>query len=155
MRAIARRDKKRYRYQRGDTIVEVLISIAVVSLILGGAYVTTQRSLLASRAAQERGNALKLAEGQLEQLKNIATSSGAGTLFGSATSGTFCVVNGSITDAGNAGCAVDSAGQPTGKEPVYHLSATRAGNTFTVKNTWSSALGTGNENLQLTYRLYQ
>ena len=142
-------------HQRGDTIVEVLISIAVISLVLGGAYVTTQRSLLASRDAQERGNALKLTEGQLEQLKNIASSSNASTLFGSGTTGTFCVVGGSIVSASNAGCAVDSAGQPTGKEPVYHLSATRSGNTFTVVNTWASLINSTNDNVQLAYRLYQ
>ena len=62
------------RRQRGDTLVEVLIAIAVVSLILGGAYVTTNRSLYATRAAQERGNALKLAESQIEQLKGIVAS---------------------------------------------------------------------------------
>ena len=45
--------------ERGDTLVEVLIAIAVVSLILGGAFVTTNKNLQATREAQERGNAQK------------------------------------------------------------------------------------------------
>lgn len=55
--------------QAGDTIVEVLIAMAVVSLVLGGAYATANRSFLSIKLAQERSEALKLAEDQLEQLR--------------------------------------------------------------------------------------
>ena len=57
--------------ERGDTIVEVLIAISVMSLLIGGAFVLTNRSLQGTRAAQERLNALKLVESQLEQLKKL------------------------------------------------------------------------------------
>src|SRR5687767_4350813 len=57
--------------ERGDTIVEVLIAIAVVSLILGGAYTTTNRSMQATRSAQERSVALTLAESQIERLNGM------------------------------------------------------------------------------------
>ncbi len=53
----------------GDTIVEVLIAIAVVSLVLGGAFTSTRKSANATRTAQEQGEALKLAESQVEQIK--------------------------------------------------------------------------------------
>lgn len=53
----------------GDTIVEVLIAIAIVSLVLGGAYVSTNRSFQTTRTAQERGEALKLAESQVEAIR--------------------------------------------------------------------------------------
>ena len=53
----------------GDTIVEVLIAIAVVSLVLGGAFTSTRRSSNTTRTAQEQGEALKLAESQVEQIK--------------------------------------------------------------------------------------
>ncbi len=61
---------------RGDTIVEVLIATAVVSMILAGAFVSTNTSSNNTRSAQERGEALKLAETQVELIK-IAVDSGA------------------------------------------------------------------------------
>src|SRR5262245_14367511 len=74
--------------QRGDTIVEVLIAIAVAGVVLAGAYVTSNRSLAATRAAQERSNALKLAEAQMEKIKSLAISNPT-ALF--AVSSAFCV----------------------------------------------------------------
>ena len=56
--------------QRGDTIVEVLIAMAVASSVLGITYATMNRNLLITRGAQERTEAAKLAQGQLEILKS-------------------------------------------------------------------------------------
>lgn len=53
----------------GDTIIEVLISILILSVVLAGAYATAGRSSTTVRASQERGEALKLVEGQLERLR--------------------------------------------------------------------------------------
>lgn len=64
----------RLRNQRGDTIVEVLIAISIVSLTLAGAYASVSRSTNATRTAQERGEALKWAETQVEQLKAADTA---------------------------------------------------------------------------------
>lgn len=60
----ARRNKT-----RGDTIIEVLISIAIVGLVIAGAYALASRSLQQGITASERTEALKLAEGQIEHLK--------------------------------------------------------------------------------------
>ena len=60
---------KEFASQRGDTIVEVLLAMAVVGLVLGVAYGITNRSVAIGRSAQERSEALKLAETQLELLK--------------------------------------------------------------------------------------
>jgi type II secretory pathway pseudopilin PulG len=73
--------------ERGDTIVEVLIAIAVISLVLQGAYVTTHKSLIATRDAQEHAEALKLLEGQIESIRSYVVRGDtspfatAGTLF--------------------------------------------------------------------------
>lgn len=58
--------------ETGDTIVEVLMAIAIISIILGGAFVSANHSLANSRQAQERGEALKIAESQFEQLRLYA-----------------------------------------------------------------------------------
>lgn len=139
--------------QRGDTIVEVLIAIGVVSLILAGAFVTTNRNLLQTRSAQERGNAQKLVESQIEQIKNAAATDSE-TIFGTTVPASFCISSsGAVVASSNASCAVNAAGQATSAEPVYHLSVTRSGNTFTVQNTWSSISG-GSNNVEMKYRLY-
>ncbi len=59
-------------HTRGDTIVEVLISIAIAGFALGAAFALAQRSSLIGRSAQERVEASKLAEGQLEKLRTAA-----------------------------------------------------------------------------------
>ncbi len=55
-------------------MVEVLISILIISLILTGAYVTSNDSLLNIRASEERIQALGYAQAQIEDLRAEATS---------------------------------------------------------------------------------
>lgn len=61
--------------QAGDTIVEVLIALAVLGAIIGGGYAVATRSLNGVQVAQERTEATKVAEGQLEAIRStVATS---------------------------------------------------------------------------------
>lgn len=60
---------KKQARQKGDTIIEVMVALTVIGMSLGIAYAITNRSLATGRAAQERTEALKLAETQLEELK--------------------------------------------------------------------------------------
>lgn len=57
--------------QRGDTIVEVLIAIAVVASVLAITYSIMNRNLQVMRDNQERTEAVKLAQGQIESLKAL------------------------------------------------------------------------------------
>ncbi len=54
--------------QRGDTIVEVLIATAVVSLVLTGAMAISNSSLKRIRGAQERSEAQAYAQSTVELL---------------------------------------------------------------------------------------
>lgn len=54
---------------RGETIVEVLVTVAALSLVLAVSYGLANRSTLAVRQSQERSEALKLAQSQLERYK--------------------------------------------------------------------------------------
>jgi type II secretory pathway pseudopilin PulG len=137
--------------QRGDTIVEVLVSIAVVSLILGGAFVSTNRSLQSTRDAEERGNALKLVESQLEQLKGLDRT----IIFGTSVPASYCIAGGAAVASSNAACTVNANGTPTTAEPAYHLTITRNGNTFSVTNTWTNVRGDTQNNVGMKYRVYQ
>jgi type II secretory pathway pseudopilin PulG len=147
-----------FKQQRGDTIVEVLVSITVVSLILGSAFVTTNKSLQATRTSQERSNALKLAESQVEQLKGaVANPATAPTVFGAA--GAFCMYTTagaiSVLTTPNANCTVGTGGAPTTVEPKFNLSITRSGNDFTIKNTWNNLNGKSVDQITIKYRVYQ
>jgi type II secretory pathway pseudopilin PulG len=55
---------------RGDTILEVLISIVIISVILTGAYITSSNSTDNIRAAQERVQAIGIAQQQIEDLRD-------------------------------------------------------------------------------------
>lgn len=54
--------------QRGDTIVEVLLALVVLMVIIGGGYSIATRSLRGIRMSQERSEATKIAEGQIEAI---------------------------------------------------------------------------------------
>lgn len=55
--------------QAGDTIVEVLIVLVIISVVIVGAFLSTNRNLGDTKQAQERGEALKYAQQQVERIK--------------------------------------------------------------------------------------
>lgn len=145
-----------YSRQRGDTLVEVLICVLIVSIVLMGAYVTTQRSSRGIRNSQEHAEALKLVQSQLEQVRANAEMA-TPQVF---TSGQpFCMVLGVPEVGTNAPkCSQDATGAPTTDQPQYRLSVTRvdsgAGSLFTVQAQWDDINGsTARESLH--YRLYK
>lgn len=139
--------------QIGDTIVEVLIAMAVLSLILGGAYSISNRSLGSIRQAQEHTEALKYAEGQIERLK--ALNSGHTNVF---NNGSFCIkhditLGDSIVNSTNPACTV-------GQSVLYAIQITRAESPFdsghylfTVSVKWDNFHGNGQDNVTLKYKL--
>lgn len=55
--------------ETGDTIVEVMICLAIIGATLVASYGIAARSLAQIQAAQERGEALNIAQEQIERLK--------------------------------------------------------------------------------------
>lgn len=147
--------------ERGDTIVEVLIAVAVVALVLAGAYVATNRSLLAARSSQERLNALKLAEAQMELVKSLADTEPARLFTDSGPNvspNPFCIEkeSGLPVAADNAACVVNLTGDPApaGVEPRFTISITRSGNDFVLTERWADVSGRVTDELKLRYRVY-
>ncbi|MDB5185917.1 MAG: hypothetical protein JWL85_440 [Candidatus Saccharibacteria bacterium] len=133
--------------QRGDTIVEVLIAIAVISLILGGAYASSRKSLQTTRSSQERGEVTKYVEQQVELLKS-AVKNPSSNVF--TMPGSFCLDSNLIAQgASNAIC------RKSGPGSGYALSITRNASTFTVTGTWDKIDGSGSNQVQIVYRTYQ
>lgn len=146
---------------RGDTIVEVLISILVVSAVLAGAYVSATRSLNNSRQSQERAEALKLLEAQVEQVKQLANTDD-DDIF--STGELFCINNGAIADATASslatmpglGTAVAFTAECSGKGQgaLYSLAVQRQGNLFSFYARWDRAGGGGDDQVRILNRVY-
>lgn len=131
----------------GDTIVEVLICTAIVSLILSAAFNSTRDSLMQFQQAQERGEATKLVEQQAERLRaaSLLTTSRSSGIFSPAGSGNFCM---------NSDLTINPAACQAGIGNRYEVTLTRpATNTFEIHIRWDR-IGGGNEELRSAYRLY-
>lgn len=146
--------------QAGDTIVEVLICMAITSLVLGGAFVATRDSQLGVRNSQEHAEALKLLESQVEQLRTAASTGASSNVF---QSGTFCMVAGGRVSIPSGECTQTSDGSPAGStQPAYSLaiactSGCDATNGFLFKAqvTWAQVTGSGTGDEVMYYRLYE
>jgi type II secretory pathway pseudopilin PulG len=155
--------------QAGDTIVEVLISMAAVSMVLGAAFVTINQSVATGRTAQERVEALKEVEAQIESLKSLTKDETDPQGVFSNTS--YCLVfNGSVLNRINTGTIngsidLDDFSDPGGTYPpqcikgFYHISITHntanSNSTFIVRARWDSATGKGRDEVSILYRVYK
>lgn len=153
------------RLQRGDTIVEVLICIAIAGMILAGAFVVSNRSQLGVRDSQEHAEASKLLQSQLEQLRSNARLQG-GTIFTfAAPPQGFCMDGGAKPiSATDPRCVVNSSGAQYNGSNAYTIAIQRAsagsgvagqGRVFTLTVTWASISGVSSQSSEtMTYRLY-
>ena len=128
--------------QEGDTIVEVLIAIAIVSLVLTGAYIVTNKNTAAMQGTQERVQAQHVAEGQIEALRaqnGLTTSGDCFDTDGNETSGPGCS---SISVPGSGATYTASVQGPVAGK-------------YTVSVTWTSLGSTkaNDSSITLYYRL--
>lgn len=125
------------RQQKGDTIVEVLIAMAVASSVLATSFITMNRNLLIARTSQERSEAAKYAQGQLEALK--ATTDAKLPI----PAGSFCfnLLTGAISGAPCVSSYYNAS-------IVRDLSAPRQ---YRITVTWDK-LGGGTETTIMAYR---
>lgn len=131
----------------GDTIVEVLIAMSVITSVLVVAYVTVNKATNNARQAQERGVATKLIETQAERLKAFASTK---PIF---TSSDFCVDPTGGLPAGP--CALEETGNNYTSGVKYNVNVKRtSANDFTITCIWEKAGGGGNDQASLAYRVY-
>lgn len=157
---------KRTFWQRGDTIVEVLISLGVLAMVIGGAYSIVNVALRNSRQAQERAEATKLAESHVEMLKSIQNGIDAVGPITVPTGTAFCI--GSTSNPGLHSSTVmppsdfmqdnftDESYQPACKarNGLYNIFVVKSGLNYTVNVRWDR-LGGGKEQVQMVYRGYE
>lgn len=130
--------------------------IGILSLVLSGAFVLTNRSLQSARSAQERLSAIKLVESQVEQIKNVAGTVNSPAIFGTSVPNPFCInASGVVVTASDAACTMGTDGNTATGQPAYKISVSRSGSDFTITNQWDSATGRGKENIIIKYRVYE
>jgi Tfp pilus assembly protein PilV len=122
--------------QAGDTIVEVLVAVAVVSAVLAGAYATTNRNVLTIQDTQEHAQALQLVQSQIEFLRKNPIDSGTYSCYtsvGDPAVGTAAPTSDPCTVNGE---GVHLASVP---QPAYKIVISGSGATvYKVDITWPS-----------------
>ena len=148
--------------QRGDTIIEVLLAMSVLGMVLGTSFGIVNRSLATGRDAQERSEATKLAESQVEKLKT-ASSDPARGYFAVDQSRIYCVTDslGRVEFTQTADRIKQDADIATypdecmqGPANRYKISVVRTGNVFTVRARWTLIGRTQLNEVKLVYRTY-
>lgn len=134
----------------GDTIVEVLIVLAILSFAFATASVTANKGLGQSRNAQEHSQALGIVSAQMELARKAVSGSTAAVL---PTSGQFCM-NGTTPDPVLANCAVaTSSGYSYSPVATYVDDGGGSGH-YEFRVTWPGAGDLGDQQELMTYRLY-
>lgn len=140
--------------QNGDTIVEVLVSLAVMGLVIAGAFSIVNVALRNSRQAQERSEATKIAESQIEAIKASDSAKPARfCMAGSKTPVSFAEAPPSNLDEETytsypAGCRELGTGR------LYFASVEHTDDRYTVTVRWER-IGGGKEQLTMAYEGYE
>lgn len=129
----------------GDTIVEVLIAVVVVSSVLTGAFTISNMSLKSIRMSQERSEAQKLAQQSVEALGAVVKTGPAAVVAGE-----FCIIkdpsgNNIATVYTDDDCLDTTSGR-------YRTKITASGTTYKVRMNWDGLNGI-NQELIYYYRI--
>lgn len=164
----------KFQSSRGDTIVEVLIAIAIVSTVLAGAFTVTQKSTQAVRDSQERSEVLQLLQGQVEMVRDMAlkatsTDDPPFAIAGSPTSKYFCIDNDPTSatvnqpvpftqtdiSANNYQADYPNACRGLGSGKLYNIAVSYddTTNVFSFEAHWDGVTGS-TDNERLAYRIY-
>lgn len=140
------------RDQRGDTIIEVMIVLAVLGLAIGIAYATANRSLLNARQAQENSRATTLAQSQVEALRTLSTIATPDSAHDVLQSDPFCVIQtGNPADP----YEVKRGGDCTASGSVPYVTTVTydsAAKSFSVVISWPDVNGAGTDTVSLVYK---
>ena len=168
-------NKKLYSQTAGNTLVEVFVALVIIGVAIAGAYATANRSITLTQASQERAEAIKIAEGQIEAIKASVAADSEDDFFDDSRA--FCVTDdgpGSF-DPGEfnqnfvlpAYEDVDELRADDSDEQAYptdcvlrgryftHIDYNENGSRFTVTVRWERFGGASVEQTELVYGIYQ
>jgi len=140
---------------KGDTIVEIMVVLAILGLAISISYATANASISDSRQAYEASTAAVVVQSQVEALRALTgyqASDPSHYIFGSTLP--FCISGGSIVYLPSTSCTI---GIYTPSNP-YNVTIVGpgggTGGTFTITATWQDVEGQGTDSDQIVYRLY-
>lgn len=141
---------------RGDTIIEVMVVLAVLGLALSISYATASRSLTQARQAQENTEATTLLQTQIEQLRGNYDVPSTITSKYIYTNPYFCLNNGVRTNL--TGTDIKDYGsyppECKFKDDRYHVAIQYdSPSTFTATVVWDDLSGNDQSKVTLSYRL--
>jgi prepilin-type N-terminal cleavage/methylation domain-containing protein len=157
--------------QAGDTIVEVMVVLAVLGLAIGISYATANRSLLNARQAQENSQATTAAQSQVEQLVSIGCASSdpacatnnplINYLAANPPNSSFCIVSGQVKASTDPGCQ-NIAFLPGSQIKITCITSctpipppASPARVFEVTVSWDDVLGQGQDQVTQDYALPQ
>jgi prepilin-type N-terminal cleavage/methylation domain-containing protein len=143
------------RKQRGDTIIEVMIAIAIVSGVLGATFAISNKALRTTQANHERFQAQMFANQQAEWIKTYSIENRA-TLLANTTD--FCMVDAAtLVSSTDTRCTLQTLYKITitpKATPQYidTASATVGSNTYYIHIDWDSLSNlSSTDQLELVY----
>lgn len=155
--------------EQGDTIVEVMMVLAVLGLAISISYATANRSLLDARQAQENTQATEFAQTQVENLSIVAYNSISGQPAAANAflqAGRFCInspLSATPIETTLSNCDFGSTSYKI-RTVIYNCKlyggipnpcAGYAGpnsDTFVVQASWPDVFGDGTDTVTLLYR---
>ncbi len=158
----------------GDTIIEVLMAVAIMGVILVGAYVSAGNSFNSTQLSKERDTALRVAETQMERIRGFKTT-GNGLIASNtcvSSVGVTLSINGNPTIPPalsadilsgvpgnyNPGCIQDSTSTQyamgTSDGIPFHINNQVSTNDYTVHVRWPGSGRGGNQEVIIKYRAY-
>jgi type II secretory pathway pseudopilin PulG len=136
--------------QAGDTIVEVVIAVAIISTVLAGAFTVSNRSTVTVQDSEEHAQALQLLQGQVELLRSAAADR---TSLPVALNTPFCLAAGAYYQpaALNGQCLMNNLYRLSISSPQ---SSPNVGSTtvFNLTASWT-ALHSGTNTVYLSYKV--
>lgn len=145
--------------QTGDTIIEVLICLTIITAVMATSLVTASGHANTVRRSQERGEALFLVQGQIEFLRSYVVS----PTFVYPTGG-FCLANtaGTITKV-PVTVAYNDPGYPAdcavGDDSRYKIDITPsvppdAPGKYVIRAQWDGVGNVSLQNVSISYKVY-
>jgi prepilin-type N-terminal cleavage/methylation domain-containing protein len=147
---------------RGDTLVEVLVALAVASFLVVIAYTSSNRGLTGAQVAQDREQGLKMAESQIEGLRLLPNAAAQPATFcldlSSGTPVAFYPTGAIATDVDLETPATYANYGPSCTTGIYHISITHPSppsvHVFTIRVRWQHAGDVGNDEVELQYTAF-
>jgi type II secretory pathway pseudopilin PulG len=156
----------------GDTIVEVMVVLAILGLAISISFATANRSLLDTAQAEENSQATEYAESQVEDLRYLAPTSSSTDTSQNPTANifnptsAFCITNPTAASPITTTTSNCKFGPQNYQVLVYNCDGyNRGGNnpcsatspnsdTFIIQAIWPDSLGQGNDTVTLSYRVH-